>query len=48
MAGLRADGVAATWRHDHLRIAPHLHVPARQLVALAPRLRALADAAGAG
>jgi len=48
MAGLRADGVAATWRHGHLRIAPHLHVHARRLAALAPRLRALANAAGAG
>lgn len=48
VAGLRDDGVAATWRHGHLRIAPHLHMPARRLAALAPRLRALADAAGAG
>ena len=47
VAGLRTDGVAATWRQRHLRIAPHLHVSARRLAALAPRLRALAHAAGA-
>lgn len=42
MAGLQADGIAATWRRGHLRVAPHLHVGPRRLAALVARLRDLA------